>query len=293
MIDFWTKCNLAACLLSVLICACLAAPAALAETSPSPAEQPVWITAVGESVGSEFDPPKEVIERARNEAKRNAVEQAIGTFVRSHTLVSNSQLAEDFIFARVRGTVDKVEILSEERDKNDPNLYRVRLRALVRPVYPRESEGVQIKLDLSKTSLKEGDEVRIFYQTNVDSYVYIFSIAADNSVTLLLPNSLQTDNFVKANTGKVFPPENSPIHLMAAFLPGQKDKVSQEKVKIIATRQREIILEHSFQEGMFQVYDARSTGLVGDLARKLNQIDPADWGEALAAYSIVPVHSDK
>lgn len=249
------------------------------------AEQPVWVEATGESVGSEYDPPKEVMERAKSEAKRKVIEEAVGSFVRSHTLVSNAQLAEEMTFARVRGRIDKVRMLSEERDSKDPNLYRVKIRALVRPVYPEEGEGIGIKLSLSKSSLKEGEEVRIYYQANSDCYVYIFSVAADNSVTLLFPNSLYQDNFVKANSGQVFPPENCPIHLRAMCLPEFKNKLSREKVKIIATRRKEILLT-GFQEGMFNVYDAKSTGLVGDLARKLNQIDPADWGEALAVYTI-------
>src|SRR6185369_16270566 len=249
------------------------------------AEQPVWIDATGESAGSEYDPPKEVLERAKNEAKRKAIDEAVGSFVRSHTLVVNAQLAEEMTFARVRGRIDKVQILAEERDKNDSNLYRVKLRALVRTVYPDEGEGLSVKLSLSKSSLKEGEEVRIFYQTNSDCYVYIFSIGADNSVTLLFPNSQNQDNFVKANSGQVFPTDNCPIHLKAMCLPEFKNKLSEEKVKIIATRQKEILLT-GFQEGMFKVYDAKSTGLVGDLARKLNQLDPADWGEALAVYTI-------
>lgn len=249
------------------------------------AGEPGCMDAVGESVGSEYDPPKEVLERARNEAKRKAIEEAVGSFVRSHTLVTNAQLAEEMTFARVRGRIDKVQIISEERDKIDPNIYRVKLRALVRPVYPEEGEGISVKLSLSKSALKEGEEVKIYYQTNNDCYVYLFSIGADNSVTLLFPNSLYQDNFVKANNGRVFPPDDSPIHLRAMRLQEFKNKLSEERVKLIATRQKEILLT-GFQEGMFNVYDARSTGLVGDLARKLNQLDPADWGEALAVYTI-------
>lgn len=249
------------------------------------ADVPVWVEAVGESVGSEYDPPKEVMERARNEAMRKAVEEAVGIFIRSHTLVTNAQLAEEMTFARVRGKIDKVRIISEERDSSDPNLYRVKLRALVRPTYPEEGEAIGVKLSLSRSTLKEGDDVRIYYQANTDCYIYIFSIGADNSVTLLFPNSRMQDNFVKANNGQVFPPENCPIHLQAMCLPGISDKVSREKVKIIATRRKEIILR-GFQEGIFKVYDSKSTGLVGDLARKLNQIDPADWGEALALYTV-------
>jgi len=250
------------------------------------AEKPVWIETTGEAFGSDFDPPREVMERARNDAKRKAIEEAVGTFVRSHTLVTNGQLGEDLIFTRVRGKIDKVRIITEKRDKNDPNLYRVRLRALVQPVYPEYGEGISIKLSLSNTTIKEGENVKIYYQTSTDCYVYIFSIAADNSVTLLFPNSHYQDNFIKANSGQVFPPDDCPIKLKAMRLPGSNGQQVEENVKVIATRRKETILQ-GFQEGMFQVYDARSTGLVGDLARKLNQLDPADWGEASDSFSIV------
>ena len=38
------------------------------------AEPSIWVEAVGEAIGSEYDPPIEVIERAKNDAKRNAIE---------------------------------------------------------------------------------------------------------------------------------------------------------------------------------------------------------------------------
>jgi hypothetical protein len=103
---------------------------------------------------------------------------------------------------------------------------------------------------------------------------------------LLFPNSLEKDNFTKGNQGQVFPPDSFPVKLRVKALPGMKDKSSREKVKIIATRKREILLERGFSEGLFKVFDARSTGLVGDLARKLNQLEPVDWGEAVVVYTI-------
>jgi len=280
------------CTVLIVVCVTTLLTVAMAAAADLAANAPVWIETIGEASGSEFDPPKEVIERARNEAKRKAVEEAVGSFVRSHALVVNSELAEEFTYARVRGRIDKVHILHEERDKIDPNLYRVRLKALVQPVYPQDGEGISIKLDISKSVLQEGEEVAILYQTSVDCYVHIFSIGADNSITLLFPNSLEKDNFVKGNSGRVFPPDSFPVKLRAYALSGMKDQRSQEKIKLIATRNKEILLERGFSEGLFKVFDARSTGLVGDLARKLNQIEPSDWGEAVAVYTIEPIRKE-
>jgi hypothetical protein len=94
------------------------------------------------------------------------------------------------------------------------------------------------------------------------------------------------DNFTRAGRAYQFPPTDSPIHLKAMFLPNHKEASAEEKIKIIATRNKEGLLSIGFKEGIFQVYDAKSTGMIGDLVRRLNQIELTDWTEATAFYTI-------
>jgi hypothetical protein len=244
----------------------------------------LWVEAAGEAYQSEIETPKEVMERAKRNAQNRAIEQAVGVFIKSRTLVSNNQIAEDLIYAAVRGKIEKVEIIKEGWDEKDRNLYKVKLKALIEPVYPEKGQGISIKLSLSKTELKQGDEVNIFYQASSDCYIYILSVAADGSVTLLLPNSINQDNFIKVGQTYEFPSKDSKIKLQAQFLPEYKEKTAEEKIKIIATRRKEDIIPLGFQEGMFKVYDAKSTGMISDLVKRLNQIEPADWTEATAVY---------
>ncbi|KAF0144372.1 MAG: hypothetical protein FD156_1923 [Nitrospirae bacterium] len=250
------------------------------------ADKPAWIDADGEAVMGDIETQKEVKERAKIDAQNKAVEKAVGVFIRSHTLVSNSQLAEDLIYASVRGKIEKVNIVKEGWDEKDRNLYRVKIKALVMPVYPEKGEGISLKILLSKTVLKEGDEVKIFYQASNDCYVYIFSVAADGSVTLLLPNSMNQDNHTKAGKSYEFPSSESKIKLQARFLPGFGKNAAEERIKIIATKLREDIIPLGFQEGMFKVYDSKSTGMISDLVRRLNQLEPADWAEATVVYKL-------
>ena len=248
-------------------------------------ENPVWVEADGEAVMGEIETQKEVKERAKIDAQNKAVVEAVGTFIKSHTLVSNYQIADDLIYASVRGKIDKVEFIKEGWDAKDRNLYKVKLKALIKPVYPEKGDGLSLKLSLSKTDLKQGEDVKIFYQASSDCYVYIFSIAADGSVTLLLPNSINQDNIVKAGKTYQFPSDEK-IKLQAQFLPEYKEKTAEEKIKIIATRQKEDIIPLGFQQGFFKVYDAKSTGMISDLVKRLNQLEPADWTEATAEYKI-------
>ncbi len=249
-------------------------------------EKPVWVEAKGEAYLGEIDTPKEVKARARRDAQKNALEQAVGVFIKSHTLVSNSQLAEDLIYASVRGQIEKSEILHEGWDTKERSLYRVKLKSLIKPVYPEKGKGLSVKAYLSKTDLKEGEEVRIFYEASSNCYLYIFSIASDGSVTLLLPNSIHKENLIKAGRAYEFPTSGSAISLKAMFLTGYKGKIAEERIKLIATKEKEGILSLGFHEGMFKAYDSRSTGMISDLVKRLNRIDPDKWTETTAVYTL-------
>lgn len=196
------------------------------------------------------------------------------------------QIAEDLVYAAVRGKIEKVNIVKEGWDDKDRNLYKVKLKAYVKPVYPEKGEGISLKVSLSKTILKEGEEVKIFFQASRDCYIYIFSVAADGSVTLLLPNSINRDNLIKSGTAYEFPTSESKIKLKAMFLPDFKGKSAEERIKIIATKNKEEIVPLGFQEGMFKVHDSNSTGMISDLVKKLNQLEPAEWTEATVGYRI-------
>ena len=251
------------------------------------ADKPITIVVVGEAVGSDLEAPREVFERAKAEAQRKAIEQAMGTFVRSHTVVSNGALAEDLIYARVRGRIEHLEVLSQEQDKNDLHHYRVKIRAKVAPIYGDKSEGIAIHAALSRSELHEGDEVSLQYKVSSDGHVYIFVIGADNSVTQLLPNAEILENMANANRMYSFPPDDSSIRLKAQLLPESKQTGAEEKLKIIVTKKLEPLLHGGFKEG-FRSYNARETGLASDLLRRLSQLDPADWGEATIVYRILP-----
>ena len=250
------------------------------------AEEPVLVESICEAQMGEMDTQKEVKDRARRDAQTRAVEKAVGAFIRSHTLVSNFQVADDLVYAAVRGKIEKMDVLFEGWDKKDRNLYRVKIKALVSPVYPEKGQGLSLKVALSKNILKEGDEVQIFYQVSNDAYVYIFSVAADGSVTLLLPNTMLPDNLTRAGTSCQFPPAESNIRLKAMFLPNYKEPSAEEKIKIIATRQKEELLPLGYREGIFQAYDAKSTGMISDLVKHLNHLEPTDWTEATTVYTI-------
>jgi len=69
-------------------------------------------------------------DRAIEDALRRAVEQAVGTYIQSETVVENFMLVKDEILSRARGFVQSYKVVSE--GKEDPTTYTVTVDALVR-----------------------------------------------------------------------------------------------------------------------------------------------------------------
>ncbi|MGD9809427.1 MAG: DUF4384 domain-containing protein [Deferribacterales bacterium] len=247
----------------------------------------IWVEAEGASIMGDADTYKETVSRAKNDALRNAVEDAVGVFIKSMSMVSNGQLADDLVYAGVRGHVVKSEVLAEGFDTEDKRLYRVRIKALIEPYMPDVSGRLSVDLVLDKEELRENDKISVSYKTSDNAYVYIFSIGADGSVTLIFPNSIDRNNYTEKGKVYTYPQNGSEITLFARFLPDFKGKSAKESVKIIATKEREDLLPLGFQEGLFLVYDARSTNMISDLIRRLNKLEPDTWTEATSAYTIV------
>lgn len=265
----------------LLILSCYTNVLAIPNSDPT---APIWVEDKGDYWGSEYESAKEMKEKAITDAKRKAIDKVVGVYIDGYTLVSNGQLADEMVRASVRGRIEKVEYADAKVDKENNLHFTASVKVLVKPVFPEKGERIQVKLGLTKSALKEGEEIRISYQVNKDSYVYIYSIASDNSVTLLFPNKMSPDNKILADTGYYYPPDECPIKLTAECLPNVKELQMTEKVKIIATRKKEIVLE-DFKQG-FLVYDASSTGLISELERRLRQLEWADWGEGTATYTV-------
>ncbi len=98
------------------------------KTSAAPKPQGVEITVLGTGAILANDQAA-ARDKALDDAMRKAVQQALGTHIKSETLVENFQMVEDRILAWSSGYVTKYDILREGRGQYDT--YEVQMRALV------------------------------------------------------------------------------------------------------------------------------------------------------------------
>ena len=250
----------------------------------------VWVEAEG-VVAMGQDTTLEAAQRGSlDAARRVAIEQAVGTFVRSSSIVRNFQLADDLIHTVVRGVIVEEQILSRgvEQAKGEQGVfYLTRIKANVKGIPAERRGSFAVKAQLNRTQFNDGDEAQIRITSTQDAYLYIFNVGEDESITVLTPNRFEPETRLQAGAEFVFPTETllkQNVKLRTWLLPNVTRSV--EKIKVIATRQPIALLKGQVSESIFKEYNSKQTALFIDLMRALAALDPADWTETTAPYEV-------
>ncbi len=136
-------------------------------------------------------------DKAIEDALRNAVEQATGSFIENETLVENYQLLSDKIYSQSRGYVQTYEVLDE---KVDEGLYRVTIQATV-------ASG-ELKNDLRALNVLmrqvRKPRVMVLFEETMSEGVNSGKLAEDAVSKVLLDNGfkLVDANTVRRNLGQ-------------------------------------------------------------------------------------------
>jgi len=109
---------------------------AAAQPGSTPASTEITVVGVGTILANDLGAARD---QAIEDAMRKAVQQALGTYVKSETLVENFQLVDDRILAWSAGYVKKYDILTEGKAPMDS--YEVKMRATVNLSELRNDDG--------------------------------------------------------------------------------------------------------------------------------------------------------
>jgi len=253
----------------------------------------MWVTAEGSVPFGEETTYGDAKTRSREYARRAAVQQAVGTFVQSKSLVYNFQLAEDLVQTSVRGLIVQEDILQEgvqsigSAGKSMGLMYVTKIRAKVRPVPMERKETITMKVSLNKALFVDGEEMSIHVTTDQDAFLHIFNVGQDDSVTVLFPNKYANDNHIAANAGLVFPDDSQKAAgiRLRVFVP-QTSQGGPDRIKVIATAKKIDLVKGKFPEGAFRVYPGKDSSLITDLLKELALLDESEWAEATVAYEV-------
>jgi hypothetical protein len=256
-------------------------------------QEPIWVSVEGVVPFGSDTTLGEAKSRSRDEARRKAIEQAVGVFVKGRTTIYNAQVADDLVQSLVRGIILEEQVIEEgvrqfETGTGPKALqYATRLRAKVKAVRVERRENFAVKAELNKTVFSPREEMQIRVVSTKDVYLHIFNIGQDDAVTVLLPNRYARANFVTAQKIFIFPDDelrNAGIRLKV-FPPAGTMKAI-EKIKLLATTKPIDLTQGKIQEGMFQVYPGQDAVLATDLIKMLSLLDESEWTEVTVPYEV-------
>jgi Domain of unknown function (DUF4384) len=239
----------------------------------------------------------EVRGRARDEARRNAIEQAVGVFVRSASVLHNSQITDELISSVSRGVIEKEqwadEQIEEMKDGKRPGpamaMYRIKVTAQVRPVRVERRAGFDVRGGLNKTVFQDNEEALIKIRSTQPAYLHVFSVTQDGGVTLLLPNKFVERNQITPDQEVVFPNDTLRalgVRLRVSLPKGTKK--AQEYIKVIATRKPISLVGTDVSKDVFKTYTGGENGMIQDVIKRLAQLEDEDWNETTLPYEVRP-----
>jgi uncharacterized protein DUF4384/LPP20 lipoprotein len=254
----------------------------------------IWVTAEGTVFFGDDTTIAEARMRSRDEARRKAIEQAIGVFVRASTVVYNFGLAEDLVHSIVRGVVIEEQILSEGLREVDIGkgqkalIHDTTLRALIRPVPAERRNHFAIKGNLNKSIFFANEEMVITVAASEAAYIHIFNVEQDNAVTVLFPNKFRRDNFLNGKKELIFPDDElREMGVRLRVIPPAGVTKALEKIKLIATKRNLDLPQGKFNDASFQTYKGHDTGLVTDLMKELTKLEDTEWAEMTVSYEVL------
>jgi len=225
---------------------------------------------------------------ALNNARRRALEEAVGVSVRSSAVLYNHDLVSDLILASTKGLIVKEEILEEGTRSNARQLlYYTKIRVHIKPLKFERREGFKItKGEIYRVGAKtkppapvfhEDDELQIRLVASESAFMHVFSVSQDGRIYKIFPNEFWANEKLPAGTELVVPDEslrNRGVRLRARL----PSKVAQalESVLMLATKSKQNFLVGKIPEET----------TITDLMQELSELDPSEWTEKTLGYEV-------
>ncbi|HBI24732.1 MAG TPA: hypothetical protein DDX84_11165, partial [Nitrospiraceae bacterium] len=173
----------------------------------------------GKAVLGDDTTPAQAKAIAMNNARRNALEEAVGVNLHSSTLVYNSQLISDLIHTAAKGLIVGQKVIEDRCYTEAGNIYCIaKIEAQVKPLTLEKGKKIGIvkalvqRPDSNSASnnpvFQDGDEIQIKVTANEDSFMNIFSVDQYGNIIKLFPNDYIKAEILPSKKEFVFPDNN-------------------------------------------------------------------------------------
>ncbi|MBI4668039.1 MAG: DUF4384 domain-containing protein [Elusimicrobia bacterium] len=181
--------------------------------------------------------------------------------------------------------VAQVDDRQADCNRREDGLFECRVKIRGRVVFNGEPDpGFEIKADLTRSLLKDGEEVAFKARVSDDSYLHVFSVDEEQNVYLVFPNKFFPDAKTAADKPFEFPAEGSGLALRAALREGTNK--ATEVLHIIAVKERPLFKLEELGEESVGPYKVLTPGKLGEVMAKLAKMKRSDWTMVVLPYQI-------
>lgn len=211
--------------------------------------------------------PEEARRRALETARREVLSQnsleITGTTIRKTEQSSAGEIYDNFFqFTRTvtRGMIVEETILvdSIEASGGEPNIYhyRITIEAKVKTITGSPDPNFEVNLKLDKSTYHDGEEIKMTIASARDCYITVFNLYSIDSLIVVFPSKLDTNNHIKAGQRLTIPPKDSGWKLIVNLLPSRES--DQEAVLVIAVKENIPFYSEEFidRQGLISLNDA-------------------------------------
>lgn len=242
----------------------------------------------------------EARDHARNLARKDAIENATGSFLLHVSDDYVKQEAGDSHFERysqairreVSGRIVGERNVDFDQDEPAPDVLQVicRLEARVAVQKQERNSAFEVRVDLLGNDsgiFRQGEEMVLEIRASLDCWVTVFNVYADGTVAVLLPNAKIPGNQVKAGTPFVLPNHNDPeqkeVHFLLGVPEGQQR--TEEYIAVVATLDEYSFLSNTMTDYGPEYIPAFEAAL-GEFNNWILKIPASERAEAEVFYSI-------
>ena len=186
---------------------------------------------------------KEALQKAIHAAQKIALEKHSGIKLKvsqSYTIQEKNLEINRDDYLQIsnylsEGIVTDSKLIEKEIIQFESRRYlKVNIDVQIQKIKGKPDLNFKLEANLNRTIYNEGDPIIIDARISKDSYLYVFNIAPDKTVSVLLPNKILKNNFAKKSTPIQIPPQKSGVSYKATLLPSQQSY--QEIIKVIAIK---------------------------------------------------------
>ena len=247
------------------------------------------VTAEGKIVLGDDITPARARAIAMNNARRTALETAVGVNLHGSSVIYNSDLVSDLVITATKGIIVKQNVLEDKCYTEEDRIYcLVRIEAHVKPLSQADSKRVRIlkasirrpDKNVSENSpvFQDGDEIQLKIAASDNVFINIFSINQFGDVIKLYPNNYIKTEIIPSGKEFIFPDDtirSQGLNLRVTTPKGMKSGI--ESVLIIATK----------EEGFFLTDPSIQNPTISDLMNELSKLDPSSWSEKTIGYEVI------